>query len=66
MTNGVTLENLHNDLINLRHDIIRLEAKIDLKPGLMAMFTAILITVFGMLGVIASTIAILHTLGFIY
>lgn len=65
----ITLENLHNDLTALRQelriDIARLEAKIDTKPSLMAMFTGIVVVVFGMAGVIASTIATLHTLGFI-
>ena len=65
MANGssITLESLHADLVGLRTDIIRLEAKIDGKPSLMAMFSAVLITVFGMAGVIASTIGTLHTLG---
>jgi hypothetical protein len=62
----VTLESLHSDLIALRADIkidlVRLEAKIDGKPSLMAMFTAVLITVFGLFGVMASTVATLHTL----
>ena len=49
----------------LRLDIVRLEAKIDSKPSLMAMFTGIVVVVFGMAGVIASTITALHTLGFI-
>jgi hypothetical protein len=65
----ITLESLHNDLVTLRQelrvDIVRLEAKIDSKPSLMAMFTGIVVVVFGMAGVIASTIATLHTLGFI-
>lgn len=51
---------------DLRVDISRLEAKIDSKPGLMAMFTGIVVVVFGMAGVIASTVTILHTLGFIH
>lgn len=62
-------ETLHADIValrqELRHDIVRLEAKIDSKPGLMAMFTGIVVVVFGMAGVIASTIASLHSLGFI-
>jgi uncharacterized membrane protein len=73
MANGITIESLHNDLVAIRndlvairHDIVRLEAKIDSKPNLMAMFTGIFIVVFGMAGVIASTIATLHTLGFIH
>jgi hypothetical protein len=65
----ITLENLHADIValgqELRHDIVRLEAKIDSKPSLMAMFTGIVVVVFGMAGVIASTIASLHSLGFI-
>jgi hypothetical protein len=68
----LTLEMLHAelapikaDIIGLRHDMVRLEAKIDSKPSLMAMFTGIVIVVFGMAGVIASTVAILHALGFI-
>jgi len=47
----------------IRVDLVRLEAKIDGKPSLMAMFTGILVTVFGMAGVIASTVGTLHTLG---
>ena len=62
-----TLESLHNDLAALRHelrlDIVRLESKIDSKPSLMAMFTGIVVVVFGMAGVIASTIASLNALG---
>jgi len=69
-------DSLHNDLVALRNDvmalrhelridIVRLEAKIDSKPSLMAMFTGIVIVVFGMAGVIASTITVLHTLGFV-
>jgi uncharacterized membrane protein len=61
----MTLETLHADLIALRHDMIRLESKIDSKPSLMAMFTGIVVVVFGMAGVIASTIAALNALGFI-
>jgi len=62
---SVTVETLHIDIQNLRHDIVRLEAKIDSKPSLMAMFTGIVVVVFGMAGVIASTITALHSLGFI-
>jgi hypothetical protein len=73
---AITLDRLHDDLIiirdefrdsreQIRHDIVRLEAKIDSKPSLMAMFTGIVIVVFGMAGVIASTISALHILGFI-
>jgi hypothetical protein len=58
-------DEMRRGLGELRMDIIRLEAKIDTKPGLMAMFTAILVTIFGMAAVIASTVAALHTLGFI-
>ena len=58
-------EEMRRGFEELRIDIVRLEAKIDSKPGLMAMLTAILVTVFGMAGVIASTVATLHTLGFI-
>lgn len=65
----ITLESLHDDLVRLReelrHDIVRLETKIDSKPSLMAMFTGIVVVVFGMAGVIASTIASLHSLGMI-
>ena len=50
---------------DLRVDIARLETKIDSKPSLMAMFTGIVVVVFGMAGVAASTIATLHTLGFV-
>jgi hypothetical protein len=49
----------------LKNDIVRLESKIDSKPSLMAMFTGILVVVFGMAGVIASTITALNTLGFL-
>lgn len=58
----ITLETLHADLIALRTDMIRLEAKIDSKPSLMAMFTGIVVVVFGMAGVIASTVATLSSL----
>lgn len=68
----LTLNDLHAglapiraDIEGVRRDIVRLEAKIDSKPSLMAMFTGIVVVVFGMAGVIASTVAILHTLGFI-
>ena len=41
------LDDLHNDLVALRHELklteARLEAKIDSKPSLMAMFTGIVI-----------------------
>jgi hypothetical protein len=74
MSNGITLESLHNDIVGLRTDvgalrqevrldIVRLEAKVDSKPSLMAMFTAVIVVVFGMAGVIASTITTLHILG---
>jgi hypothetical protein len=66
---AVTLESLHDELnqfrTELRVDLVRLEAKIDSKPSLMAMFTGIVVVVFGMAGVIASTVATLHTLKFI-
>jgi uncharacterized membrane protein len=52
-------------LHGVRTELVRLEAKVDSKPSLMAMFTAILVTVFGMAGVIASTVATLNVLGFI-
>jgi hypothetical protein len=61
----ISLDNLHDDIVALRHDIVRLETKVDSKPGLMAMFTGIVVVVFGMAGVIASTITSLHSLGFI-
>lgn len=72
----ITLDSLHHDITTLRdelrhsreelrHDIVRLEAKIDSKPSLMAMFTGIVVVVFGMAGVAASTIASLHSLGLI-
>lgn len=62
----VTLESLHDDLTALRIDLMRLEAKIDAKPSLMAMFTGIVVVVFGMAGVIASTVTVLHALGFFH
>jgi hypothetical protein len=75
MANDITLESLHNDIVALRHelgdlrqqfriDLIRLEAKIDSKPSLMAMFAGIAVAVFGMAGVIASTVTTLHALNF--
>jgi hypothetical protein len=63
--NGTTLETLHADLVALRTDMVRLEAKIDSKPSLMAMFTAVVIVVFGMAGVIASTVTTLNSLHFL-
>lgn len=58
----ITLASLHNDIQALRLDLVRLEAKIDTKPSLMAMFTAVIVVVFGMFGVVASTITALNTL----
>jgi hypothetical protein len=62
----ITLETLHTDLVALRSeikiDLVRLEAKIDGKPSLMAMFTAVLIVVFGMASIIGTTIAVLANL----
>jgi hypothetical protein len=58
----ITLDTLHADLTALRGDLIRLEAKIDGKPSLMAMFTAVVIVVFGMTGIIGTTIAVLANL----
>lgn len=69
----ITLDSLHADLVamragisgisgdinSIRHDLVRLEAKIDGKPSLMAMFTGIVVVVFGMAGVIGTTVAIL-------
>jgi len=62
-------ETLHTDLAALRADVDRhfaeVEAKLDAKPSTVAMFTGIILVWFGMAGVIASTVIILHTLGFI-
>lgn len=59
---------LRQQVIDFRHefriDLVRLEAKIDSKPSLMAMFTGIVVVVFGMAGVIASTVTVLHALNF--
>ena len=62
----ITIDTLHADLLavrgevtGIRHDLVRLEAKIDGKPSLMAMFTGIVVVVFGMAGVIGTTVAIL-------
>jgi hypothetical protein len=64
MTN-LTRADLTEALNELRIDIVRLEAKIDSKPSLMAMFTAVVVVVFGMFGVVGSTIATLHIIGMI-
>jgi hypothetical protein len=61
----ITLDQLHDDLLAIKTDLIRLEMKIDSKPSLMAMFTGIVVVVFGMAGVVASTVATLHTLNFL-
>ena len=53
------------DVSALRIDIVRLEAKIDSKPSLMAMFTGIVVVVFGMAGIIGTTVATLNALGFL-
>lgn len=69
----ISLDTLHHDLTALRTemrtelqtvrtDLIRLEAKIDSKPSLMAMFTGIIIVVFGMSSVIGTTVAVLASL----
>ena len=60
------LDAIRDAVLALRVDIARLEAKIDSKPSLMAMFTGIVVVVFGMAGVVASTVATLHTLNFIH
>ena len=67
LTAALTLlrDELRKEIQELRLDMARLEAKIDSKPGLMAMFTGILVTVLGITGVIGTTIATLGTLGFI-
>lgn len=54
------LDAIRDAVLALRVDIARLEAKIDSKPSLMAMFTGIVVVVFGMAGVVASTVATLH------
>jgi len=60
-------ETLRAELLALRADVHRhftqVEAKLDTKPGLMAMFASIAVTTFGIAGMIASTIASLHSLG---
>ena len=61
----ITLEHVHEDLVALRHDIVRLEAKIDSKPSVTTMWMGIFFVVFGMLGIIASTVTTLNALGFI-
>lgn len=58
----ITLASLHNDIQALRLDLVRLEAKIDTKPSLMVMFTVVIVVVFGMFGVIASTLVTLNSL----
>jgi uncharacterized membrane protein len=61
------LRGLQQAMQEMRHemrlDLARLEAKIDTKPSLMAMFTAVIVVVFGMFGVVASTVATLNSLG---
>jgi hypothetical protein len=68
----LTLADLHAelapvraDVAALRLDMVRLEAKVDSKPGLVAMFGAVMVVVLGFASVAASTVAVLHTLGFI-
>jgi hypothetical protein len=62
----ITLETLHADLMVLRTEmranIIRLTAKVDSKPSLMAMWIGIFVVVFGMAGVIAATVVTLSSL----
>jgi hypothetical protein len=57
------------DIRALEHKIdlavARLESKLDSKPNLTAMWTGIVVVWFVMASAIASTVAILHTLGFI-
>jgi hypothetical protein len=65
MAEQLTRTDLTEALQDLCLDIVRLEAKIDTKPSLMAMFTGIVVVVFGMAGVVASTIATIHSLGLI-
>jgi hypothetical protein len=66
MASEITLETLRDEIgalrIELRGDLIRLEAKIDGKPSLMAMFSAVLIVVFGMFCVVGTTVGVLASL----
>lgn len=59
------LSMIHANVKAMRLDIVRLEAKIDSKPSLMSMFTGIVVMVFGMVGIITTTIATLNSLGFL-
>jgi hypothetical protein len=45
------------------HHFAQVEAKLDSKPGLMAMFTSIAVATFSTTSIITSTIASLHSLG---
>ena len=63
MVSGVTLESLHDDLVALRRDIERLEAKIDEKPSRWVMFTALAVTVLVMVAAVGGALAILDALG---
>ena len=60
-----SLDSLRDDIALLRLDIVRLESKIDSKPSLMAMFTGIVVVVFGMAGIVASTVSVLNALGMV-
>jgi hypothetical protein len=72
----ITLEDLHGEIVAMRGEIVAmrhelrlteswLETKIDSKPSLMAMSTAVIVVVFGMFGVVALTIGTLHVIGII-
>jgi hypothetical protein len=73
----MTLDEVHADLVALRADlgalrtdfrvdVARLEAKIDSKPGLIAMFGAIMVVVLGFASVSFGTIQAVNTLGYVH
>jgi uncharacterized membrane protein len=51
------------DLQNIRHDIVRLEAKIDAKPSTAALYQAVVTLMFGIGAIITSTVVVLKNIG---
>jgi hypothetical protein len=56
---------LHDDLKEVRQDIVRLEAKVSARPKLFAWFIGILAVLYAVTGVLIGAIVVLNVLGYI-
>ena len=58
---------LRRDIVGLRNDMDRqfaqVEAKLDAKPSVFALYQAVVVMMFGFAAVIASTVVVLNNLG---